>query len=475
MPRVLTATLPSLIWWLGLLTALRALYLFFVPLPLSGDEAQYWVWAQSLDWGYYSKPPLLAWMIALTTSIGGDSEPWVRLFSPLAHGVTALFLGLTALRLRDEQTGFWVGIGYAALPAVFFSSLLISTDVPLLLFLSVWLYCCVRASDSPRWLIAAGFALGLAALSKYAALFLLPAYLAHGHSLKQYRMVGLGLVVMLLCLAPNLWWNAQHGFITFAHTEANIQGGGFRLNPLDALAFIGEQAGVIGALFLLLFAVVLKPRRLDFGQNTALLWLSLLPLLLITGQALLSRANANWGVSAYIGGMVLIGVAASMRGWLPWLRRAVFFNATLGALLLTLPWLAAELPLKKDPLRKIRGYEQLTAAFLEKRAAECPECAVVTRDRMPTAWLRYYGRDALKSENVFIFDPNQKPTNHFSLCCRFDEKTPTPLLYFARAGEPLLFSQFRVVEPRGEITVMPRPDQRLTFTVVYLDGYKGHD
>ena len=29
------------------------------------DEAQYWEWAQQLDWSYYSKGPLVAWSIAV--------------------------------------------------------------------------------------------------------------------------------------------------------------------------------------------------------------------------------------------------------------------------------------------------------------------------------------------------------------------------------------------------------------------------
>ena len=40
---------------------------------LFGDEAQYWLWSQALDFGYYSKPPLLAWFLHGHTSIFGSS------------------------------------------------------------------------------------------------------------------------------------------------------------------------------------------------------------------------------------------------------------------------------------------------------------------------------------------------------------------------------------------------------------------
>ena len=45
------------------LTALRLAALFATPLELYPDEAQYWLWSRTLDWGYYSKPPMIAWLI----------------------------------------------------------------------------------------------------------------------------------------------------------------------------------------------------------------------------------------------------------------------------------------------------------------------------------------------------------------------------------------------------------------------------
>src|SRR5262245_20707278 len=33
------------------------------PLGLAPDEAHYWEWSRKLDWGYYSKGPLVAWLI----------------------------------------------------------------------------------------------------------------------------------------------------------------------------------------------------------------------------------------------------------------------------------------------------------------------------------------------------------------------------------------------------------------------------
>src|SRR5437763_116151 len=43
------------------------------PLDLAPDEAHYWDWSRHLDWSYYSKGPLVAWLIRLSCSLFG---PW---------------------------------------------------------------------------------------------------------------------------------------------------------------------------------------------------------------------------------------------------------------------------------------------------------------------------------------------------------------------------------------------------------------
>src|SRR6188474_3469351 len=77
------------------LTFARLIALFRTPLELYPDEAQYWLWSRTLDVGYYSKPPLIAWAIWATTSFAGDAEPWVRLSAPLFQaGATLLVFAI---------------------------------------------------------------------------------------------------------------------------------------------------------------------------------------------------------------------------------------------------------------------------------------------------------------------------------------------------------------------------------------------
>jgi 4-amino-4-deoxy-L-arabinose transferase-like glycosyltransferase len=56
-------------------TALRLVLLAFNRTDLFVDESQYWLWGQDFAFGYYSKPPLIAWVIgAVTTLAGSDAR-----------------------------------------------------------------------------------------------------------------------------------------------------------------------------------------------------------------------------------------------------------------------------------------------------------------------------------------------------------------------------------------------------------------
>ncbi|MDH7499215.1 MAG: hypothetical protein QHH30_02355, partial [candidate division NC10 bacterium] len=54
---------------LSLLTLIRLLYIQWGPLDLAPDEAHYWEWSRHLDISYYSKGPMVAFLIFLLTSL----------------------------------------------------------------------------------------------------------------------------------------------------------------------------------------------------------------------------------------------------------------------------------------------------------------------------------------------------------------------------------------------------------------------
>ena len=52
---------------------IKIIAIYITEFDLFGDEAQYWIWSQNPYFGYYSKPPLLAWLIALVCFFFGNN------------------------------------------------------------------------------------------------------------------------------------------------------------------------------------------------------------------------------------------------------------------------------------------------------------------------------------------------------------------------------------------------------------------
>ena len=71
-----------LLAFIGLALCYRLGVLLTLDVPLFYDEAYYFGWAEHLAFGYFSKPPMVAWSIALTSTFS-ESTWAVRLASPL--------------------------------------------------------------------------------------------------------------------------------------------------------------------------------------------------------------------------------------------------------------------------------------------------------------------------------------------------------------------------------------------------------
>lgn len=311
---------------LGLILAVRFAAIAASPLNLYADEAQYWRWGQDLAWGYYSKPPMIAWVIHATTALLGHAEWAVRLAAPLFHAMAAVFLFLLGRDMFDARTGFFAALGYALMPAVILSSSVISTDGMLMPFWCAALWCAWRLRQGDRhWAAVAGLgaAIGLGVLSKYAMLYLLIglalAALADRPSRRALLSLRGGAAAVLagLLVAPHFAWNAANDFATVSHTVDNANLGGDLFNPENALSFVVDQLGVFGPIsFLALIGGLIVARTKDADLRARDRWLLcfILPVLVfILGQAVLSRAHANWAATAYPAASLLVAA---------WLTRA---------------------------------------------------------------------------------------------------------------------------------------------------------
>lgn len=240
---------------------LMAAVILYAGIGLGPDEAQYWTWSRALDWGYYSKPPGIAWQIWLGTQLFGQTEWGVRSLALLLAFFQAWAVYLLALRAGLlPRTAFWCGLIMAFCPLGLMGSLFAITDAG---FLICWTGACLtvvtalnrKIEPDPlstgAWILAG-------ALFKWPIFLFWPFYLLCRYwyfpGQKRTRLIA-GIVLSLAGLLPSFWWNGSHDWATFRHVLATLQGGsGPHKTGGNIAEFIGAQAFLLSPILFLLLA-----------------------------------------------------------------------------------------------------------------------------------------------------------------------------------------------------------------------------
>jgi 4-amino-4-deoxy-L-arabinose transferase-like glycosyltransferase len=381
---------------IALLLLLRVI--MAAQLPLSADEAYYWLWSLHPALGYFDHPPMIAWLIRAGASLFGDTPFGVRLAGMVLSVPASWFVWrAAALVLKDKDR--------AGLAALFFNLTLMASvellaatpDMPSVVTSAAFVYFLARVQqmgDSRAWL-GAGMAAGLGLLSKYSALFLGAGALfwlivdrdARRWLLSPWPYLGAGLALAIF--APHLVWQSQHHWQTLLFQFGRIGGGHFTLRFVAE--FAAAQVGLASPLILLLMAVGLwRATRLgsDRLMLAILIWVGLG---YFFQHALHDRVQGNWPCFLYPALAILAADAIALSGKV-WRKISISAAPVAVALLIavylqaSLPWM----PLKKDPLARILGREfapigEVVEALVKAHLAE----AVLTTDYQTTAWLRF--------------------------------------------------------------------------------------
>ncbi|HEY5672794.1 MAG TPA: glycosyltransferase family 39 protein [Malonomonas sp.] len=364
---------------------LRLGYLYIVPLDLGPDESYYWDWSRRLDLGYYSKPPMIAWVNALSTALLGITPQAVRMPAVVFGAVGLLGMYLCGRRLFNAEVAFWGVAAWLATPGAVALGLIMGTDVLLVCCWSLALYTLWRAIETPRaklhWWLLTMLLVGLGSLSKQMMMLfpvLMILYLLIGgedrRHLKQ-RWPWLLWGGSLLFLLPPLWWNFRHDWITFKHTAHHIEPSG--TNLLDHLKtfgeFVGGQMGLLSPItWLLLVLLLLLLLPLLFKQSRQVRFLFVfgaVGLLGFAGFSFKQSINPNWPATFYPAGLLLLaawGRDQVNAGFIDRLRKwfvpALKFGVVLTLIAYLLPFVLqlSVIPLgRKDPSGRIKGWSEL--------------------------------------------------------------------------------------------------------------------
>lgn len=378
-----------LLFFLGLVAAFHLWFINSGRFNLAPDEAHYWVWSKQLDWSYYSKGPMVAYLIALSTRLGGDTEFFVRLPAVLLSTGTAWLTFLLAERLcRVRKAGLKAVLLLAAMPLYEAGSILMTIDAPLVFFWSLTLLLIHRAltANGNAWWLLAGTSLGLGLLSKYTMAIMVPQtflylVLSRNHRFWVWRSGPyLALGVGLLLFTPVIYWNTTHNLVSFRHLFEQVGGGKDRVSLLKSLGeFVASQVGVVTPI---LFAVLVfglwgagRTGLAQRNDDTSLfLFCASVPLLLACIIiSLWTKVQANWAAPAFVAAIIAAvkwrsaSPAQDYSSW-RWTRsRALFVGALLTGFLASaighfpqaLASVGLPLPHKLDLTRHLRGWAEL--------------------------------------------------------------------------------------------------------------------
>lgn len=483
-------SLPLLAALLIALTALRIAALALNGTDLFVDEAQYWAWSRELAFGYYSKPPLVAWIIAASTGVCGDGEFCVRLPSPLIHALTSVLVYLIGRRLYSANVGFWSALAFATLPGISLSSGIISTDVPLLFAWALALLAMIELVEKPRlsWAVVLGLAIGLGLNAKYAMAYFVPCaaifflFAPEKATLLKRPHLWIALLLGAALIAPNIAWNAANSFATFAHTADNTGWARAFVHPGKAAEFFGAQFGVFGPiLFGALIVIAWRARRslTRFPIEDRLLLSFSIPLVIaITTQALLSHAYANWAAPAYVAATVLVTATMIREQAWGWLRGSLALAAVIAVAAAVGAWQAGNftLPGTGDPFARTLGNRELAAAV---RAATADATAagktygvVLADERETVAALLYYAPEL--SSRIRAWPRGPRPKDHFELTRAFDGATAAPVLLVSRRPAPAsILKSFASVRPLGAQELSAGRFTTRTIHMFALSDYRG--
>ncbi len=443
------------------------------------------MWAQSPAWGYFSKPPLVAWLIAAAEPLCGSGPACVRAPSVLIWAAIPLIVAAIGTTLGGRGVGLWAGLCALIAPGAAFSARILSTDPPLLLFwaLALLAFVRLRAGGGLVWAVVLAASIGLGLMSKYAMLYVLGglalAALVDPMTRRSLaRPVVRGAITAgLTMLVPNLLWNLDNGLVTVRHTGENLTDGGeaFTItgSVADGVEFIAAQFGLAGpVVFAAVILAAFRWRRLTVDQRLMLAFSA--PIFVgVTLLAFINGANANWGAAGLIAAFVLAPMILTGRPGRCWLTGGMVFGVGIQALLLVLDTGAHRFRLPGEPYEPVLGWTALSDAVVRRAKAEGAS-TIVTERRGDAAQLTYGLRATGLSVRAWPAPVPGAPRDYFQMTRSLTSDVSGPVLAVSDCADPGRFGAgWARAETIQTVTVAAGPGAERTYHLIRLERPTG--
>jgi len=379
--------------FLLVLSLFRLYYLSFGPLDLSADEAHYWEWSRRLDLSYYSKGPMIAYFIAFSTLVFGDTEFGVRFLAVLLSFLGSLILYRMGKDMYDEKVGAFSAVLFQLIPLFSVFGVLFTIDSPFTFFWILSLHLFWKAVNNPPqapfnlsgdawnskggWLywILLGTSVGLGILTKYtmaffhvSVLFFLLFSVQHRKFLRRAGPY-VALCISVALFSPVIIWNAQHDWVTVKHTAAQAHvADGLQVSIKGFFDFSVSQLGVLTPIIcVFLLAALWKIKGKDYetpaDDGKFLFWFSAPVIIFFFAKSLQGKVQPNWAMTGYITGIIAFS-RVFLKGWKGksrTLRIAVAAGIAISLAVVVVAHYPSKfhVPPKLDPSYRLRGWDAL--------------------------------------------------------------------------------------------------------------------
>jgi 4-amino-4-deoxy-L-arabinose transferase-like glycosyltransferase len=404
--------------WLGVIALIAAMTVMRViyasVLDLRTDEAYYWTWSKEGALSFLDHPPMIAWFIRFGTAIFGDTNFGVRFAGILAMLVTQLLLADIVRRVTHDFRAIVLAL---LMPeaALYYGLLMakVAPDTALIPFATAMLWSLVRLNESGdgRWWLAAGLFAGLALLSKFTAIMLLPAVAAFMLVPDwRWRWLSspypwLAALIAVTVFSPVLIWNFGHDWASFRFQAVRATAVyPFSLRTLGE--FFGLQFGLVGFVLLpvVLSGVTLTAWRGYFRREPVAILLStsvIVPFGYFLWKSLTLRVGDTWPMFLWPAGFAATAINIAMlprEGWPEWMIQSTIRWARIAVIsgiafvvgvflyYVAAPW---NLIGRTDPVGGEAGYEQV-AARAQDQLQKTGASWIATTDYRTYAMLRWH-------------------------------------------------------------------------------------
>ncbi|MEL6917735.1 MAG: glycosyltransferase family 39 protein [Bacteroidota bacterium] len=288
----MTPKLPKLfLYLLGAILLLNLLQSNFTELIF--DEAYYWYYAQDLAWGYFDHPPMVAFLIKIS-SFFFDGELGVRFMSCMLSAGTFIFLWLLVDHPKKNNCVFHFFVLVFSMTLLNAYGFFTLPDTPLLFFTAVflWVYKKFIKTPSFMWAILLGVVMAFLMYSKYHAVLVILFVLLSNPKLVLNTFAWLSVIVAVACYLPHFLWLYAYDFVSIKYHLFERPNRAYEFSDFT-LGFLINLVAIFGLTFPWIYQSLFKTKGTD-KFTKALLYISYGTLLFFFVSSFNRRVQTQW-------------------------------------------------------------------------------------------------------------------------------------------------------------------------------------